>query len=149
MQPSLLSCGYKSPCNAFPPARFVYRRKIASLIWVDLTASSGPAWIGIAVMSGYKARKSLQVWISYGLPWPAACLFFFFLLLSEERRETKPIAIPHLSLFPILKFSSYHSHTSWPFALYFPLRNCHYFVGLHFAYLLHGLDLFSIFSRRI
>lgn len=36
----------------------------------------------------------------------------FFLLLSEERTETKPIAIPPLGLFPELRFSVCHPHTS-------------------------------------
>lgn len=36
----------------------------------------------------------------------------FFLPFSEERTETKPIAIPPLGLFPELRFSIYHPHTS-------------------------------------
>lgn len=88
LQPSLLG-GYKSRCSSLPPAWCTYWRKTASLIWVDFTASSGPAWICIAIMSSYKAQKRLQGCISCGLPWPAASLSFFFLLLSEERKRNK------------------------------------------------------------
>lgn len=153
LQPSLLG-GYKSRCSSLPPAWCTYWRKTASLIWVDFTASSGPAWICIAIMSSYKAQKRLQGCISCGLPWPAASLFFFSCFSQKREKETKPIAIPPLGLFPELRFSLYHPHTSCLSAFldyyYFFFRNCHYLIDCMFYLLtVYIRFVFYLFDESI
>lgn len=77
------------------------------------------------------------------------CFFLFSLPLSEERTETKPTAVPHLSLFPDLRLiPPTYILRLLPSALFFPLGIATILLTYNFLLVVCIKFVFYLFNRN-